>query len=144
MVLQVCDDNGACTPAAATVTITNVPPAVTNDRPAQSLRVGQTIAVVTVSATDLTSDLPFSGSSSWTKDGGAAQLGLPPGLTVTPGTCTPSGVKTTCIWTLAGSKVAVGAYVVTVSVSDHDGGKGSTNIAVTVLPARIFLPLIVR
>ena len=117
---------------------------VTNDRPAQTVHSGDAIAAVAVTATDLTSDQPFAGSSAWTKDGGAAQAGLPAGLTLTAGACTPASATTTCIWTLAGSKVAVGAYVVTVSVSDHDGGTSSTDIAITVSPARIFLPLVVR
>ena len=99
MVLQVCDDNGACTPSTTTITITNVPPVVTNDRPAQTVHSGDAIAAVTVTATDLTSDQPFAGSSFWTKDGGAVETGLPTGFTLTAAACTPDDGATTCIWT---------------------------------------------
>jgi len=148
VVLKVCDNKGPCATSTATVTITNVAPVVSNDRSEQSVQHGDAIAMVTVSATDLTDDLPFSASTTWSKDGGAAQAGLPAGLTLTAGACTPGDGKTTCLWTLTGRALeAPATYAVTISVSDHDGGTGSTNSAIVIVarpPAKIYLPLLMR
>jgi Domain of unknown function (DUF4785) C-terminal domain len=135
VVLQVCDDKAACATSNATVIIINAAPAVSNDRPAQSVQYSDAIASVAVSATDLTSDLPLSVSTTWTMDGGAAQTGLPKGLTLTPGDCAPHNGTATCTWVLEGrAMVAPGALVVTVAVSDHDEDAGSTHITITVEP----------
>ncbi len=144
--LQVCDDRGGCDTATATITIANVAPVVTNDRPTQTVQYPGAVAVVTVSATDVTVDMPLSVVTSWTKNGGASQPGLPSGLGVTPlPTCTPSGAKTTCTMaTLPGSKLAVGTYVLKVTVSDGDGGIGSTEFTITVVSMKLFAPLIFR
>ncbi len=79
--------------------------------------------MVTISAADVPGDIPFGVSTTWTKDGGAANSGLPAGLTLTAGSCTPGDPLTTCTWLLGGvAQMGRGLYRVTISFDDHDGG----------------------
>ena len=143
VVLQVCDDWDACVTATATITIANVAPVVTNDRPSQSVQIPNPIAAVKVTYADVTPDTPLAVATSWTLNGGASQAGLPAGLTFAAPVCAPDGPKTTCTMTTqAGSKLAVGTYVVKVTVSDDDGGVASTEFTITVERAKYFLPLV--
>jgi alpha-galactosidase len=110
----------------------NVPPAVSNDVASQNVQYSDAIQPVTVSATDIASDLPgLSASTQWSVDGGAFQPGLPSGLTFTPGPCPVNGMYGTCTWTLAGTvPVKPGTYVVRTTVSD---GSASSNTDVTIV-----------
>jgi len=145
VVLQVCDDWDACVTDTATITINNVAPVASNDRPSQTLQYGHPVAVVTVTYSDVTPDMPLTVATTWTLNGGAAQTGLPAGLAFTAPVCAPDGARTTCtLSTEAGSKLAVGEYIVTVTVSDNDGGVASTEFAITVEVAKLFLPWIGR
>lgn len=145
VVLQVCDDWDACVTDTATITIENVAPVAANDLPAQTVQYPNAVAAVTVTYSDVTPDMPLAVATTWTLNGGAAQPGLPAGLAFTAPVCTPDGARTSCTMsTEAGSKLAVGDYVVTVTVSDDDGGVDSTEFAITVEAAKFFLPLIGR
>lgn len=160
--LRVCDDQDACDDATVTITISNVAPLVANDRPSQSVQIPNPVAPVQVTYTDVAPDMPpASVATSWMLNGSAPQAGLPAGLAFAATVCTPddadarpsgagarpSGADAmiTCTMsTQADARLAVGIYVVKVTVSDDDGGVGNTLFTITVKPAKLFLPLMGR
>jgi hypothetical protein len=124
---KVRDKDGGLTEYTANVTILNAPPIVSSDRASQKVQYSDTIASVGIAATDVAADMPrLVSTTSFKKDAGSFQTGLPNGLTLTTG-----GSAGT--WTLTGKAlVAPGAYTVRVTVTDKDGGAGGTDIGLTV------------
>jgi hypothetical protein len=133
--VRVTDATGLSTVASTTVTVVNVPPAVSASLLSQSVQYSDPIAAVTFSASDVAADVPLSASASFKVGAGSFEPGLPGALTLALGACS----STTCTWELAGSALtAPGTYVVRVTVRDKDGASSSadTTIVVTQEDAR--------
>ncbi len=97
------------------VTVNNIVPQVMVDVAEQTVQYSDPIQNITITATDVLADLLV-----------AQAAGLPNGLTF-------SGEAGN--WTIAGSAdTAPGIYVITVSVSDGDGGTTNVDIAIDVAP----------
>ncbi|MCA1622582.1 MAG: hypothetical protein LC768_11415 [Acidobacteria bacterium] len=145
--LKIMDDGGTANSGVDTsapqtftinVTAVNDAPSATNNKATQSLQYSDAIQNVTISGSDIDSH-PLTASASFSKDGGAAQAGLPTGMTLSsPANCTAStvqliGTGTSCSWTVSGrAMVAPGTYAVTVKVEDSDGAFNNTTFTVTV------------
>jgi hypothetical protein len=115
-------------------TVGNRPPMVSNDKPTQSDQYSDPIAPVTITAIDVTGD-PLSATTSFTKDGGSAQTGLPANLVFTPKGSTSKDGLDTYQWTVSGlANVAPGQYVITVAVKDSLGAVTPTSFTINVLP----------
>jgi len=125
---EVKDKDGGATEYTANVTILNVAPAVSNDHASQAVQYSDTIGSVGITAADVAADMPgLAATTSFKKDAGSFQVGLPTGLTLTP-------VGSAGTWSLAGrAQVAPGAYTVRVTVTDKDGGAGNTDVGITVV-----------
>ena len=126
--------NGSGTSNVSTVTLNvgAVPdaPSASSSSISQSVQYSDAIQNVTISATDVDSH-PLNASTSFTKDGGSPQSGLPANLNLSAANCTAAGLGTSCTWTLSGTtNVAPGSYLVTVTVSD---GALQTTTATTVI-----------
>jgi len=114
----------------ATVSITvdpvNDAPVISIDRTTATLQYSDTIGTVNITAYDVDDD-PLTLSSTWTKDSGAANAGLPSNL-ATAGGCTPKSygdapeTGTVCAWTLSGQMLEPsGDYDITFKVTDGGG-----------------------
>jgi PKD domain/Putative Ig domain len=125
--VTVTDDAGAIGSGTTTVTVNNVPPVVLNNRPSQAVQYSDPIASVSITATDVAADMPgLVASTSFKKDDGSFQTGLPTGLALTSGSSAGT-------WSLAGkAQVAPGVYTVRITVTDKDGGAGNTDVGITV------------
>src|SRR5262249_57439484 len=89
-------------------------PVVSNNLSTQSTQYSDPVAPVVVTATDIIGD-PLAASTSFTKDGGPVQAGLPANLALTANGLTSADGFDTHTWTLTGlANVAPGTYVVTV------------------------------
>jgi endonuclease G len=118
-------NNGNKTSNTSTVTLNiasvNDDPSVTNDQAgATSAQYSDAVQPVTFTVSDVeTAAGGLTPSTTFSKDGGPAQTGLPTGLSFTQ-TAAPG------VWTLAGNiQEPAGSYTVNVTFSDTDGGKGS-------------------
>ncbi|CAG0996743.1 Serine-aspartate repeat-containing protein D [Methanosarcinales archaeon] len=117
---KICDTAGECDTATVTVNVNpvNDAPVVSIDRTDQTVQYSDGISTVTVSGIDIDTS-PLTISTSWNKDGGTEQIGLPGGLTLSSGNCNAGGPPTTCTWTLEGkANVSAGNYNITFKVSD--------------------------
>jgi endonuclease G len=124
--------NGAVTSNTSTAIINvaslNDLPVAGNDQtdPYPSVQYSDAIQSIIVTASDVetSADLLIP-SSTFAKDGGSPQSGLPSGLSLvqtTPGS-----------WTLAGDiQEPAGSYSINVTFTDADGGKGSTAVVINV------------
>lgn len=122
--LTVADDDGAEGTDQVTITVANAAPVVTADPGSQSAQYSDPIAEVTVTAADVAADQSaLTITTSWSKDGGAPETGLPNGLALEDGI--DGGT-----WALTGSAlVSPGTYEVTLEVSD---GSAAAAVAVTI------------
>lgn len=112
----------------ATVSITvnavNDAPVVVNDLSTQDVQYSDPIAPVNITANDVDS----SGSSlvattSFTKNGGSSQTGLPAGLILNSLTNNGVSIPGTAVWNITGNvQAAPGTYAITVTVTDGIGG----------------------
>ena len=128
--LKVTDDDTSMGTTSKTITVINVPPAVSNDKVSQTAQYSDPIAAVTVTGKDVLADTPLAATTSWKKSTDAAWVaGLPSGLTFSTPTCENG----TCRWTLTGkAMVAPATYIVHVSVKDKDAGEGTTDMTLIV------------
>ena len=116
------DDTEACD--TATVTVSNVPPAVSVSLASQRVQYSDYICEATFTATDVAADTLAA----------STLLPLPASLALTSNGCTYSddGVWQTCTWTLSGTvDQPEGGYDITVTIDDGDGS-GSVNTVVNV------------
>ncbi|HDL20519.1 MAG TPA: tandem-95 repeat protein [Nitrospirae bacterium] len=107
--------------ATATVTITvnaiNDAPVVLTDTNSQPIQYSDEIALVTITASDIDSSI-LAVSTSWTKDGGTEQTGLPDGLSLNTENCT-GNLEVICSRVLEGKMLAgTGEYNIVIAVDD--------------------------
>ncbi len=125
----------------ATVYITinpvNDPPTVIASQRSQDIQFSDSIAPVTFEAEDIDS-ASLAVSSSWSKDGGAVNSGLPSGLTLNTDTCVGAG-SVSCAKILDGAiQEPAGSYEITVTFADGEiAVDGSTTIIVLHEDAKI-------
>ena len=125
--VEVTDDEGDTGSTAFIVDVANVPPAVTVAPTTQSVQHGESIEPVLISASDVPGD-PLSVSTTYSKDGGPVESGLPPGLSITGLGSAGAGT-----WTISGiADMEPARYDVRVIVSDDDGGETPTEIEINV------------
>jgi hypothetical protein len=122
------DEDGTYASNTKAVTVNNIAPVVVANPSTQSVQYSDPIASVTITATDVAADIPLSASTTWRKDGGSPNTGLPTGLSFSA----PSCGLTSCTWTLSGiANVAPGSYVIQVTAND-DVGSGFADITIIV------------
>jgi len=133
------DGHGGTATATVNVTVNpvNDAPFFTSSAPAdQTRQYSDPIANVNLVAADVDSaSLSLTaGACSYTKDGGLSQPGLPAGLSLAAGGCTPAmGNGSSCSWTLSGvAGVARGVYVIQLRVTDGAGGAATVPFKLTV------------
>jgi hypothetical protein len=111
-------DTSAVQTFTITVTAVNDGPLASNNRATQNVQYSDAIQGVTVTGVDIDST-SLTASSTFKKDGGSPQAGLPNGLTMGAASCSTSSGTTTCTWLVSGRALAEpGTYVVTTTVSD--------------------------
>jgi hypothetical protein len=120
--------NGTKTSNTSTVTIdiasVNDDPTVTSDQASpSSVQYSDAVQPVTFTASDVeTAAASLTPSSTFSKNGGPTQAGLPAGLSFTNQAATPG------VWTLAGNiQEPIGTYTVNVTFTDADGGTGTAS-----------------
>lgn len=117
---KVSNADGTSNVSTVTVSVGSVndAPVASSNIGSQSVQYSDAIQNVSVTGSDVDSN-PLTASTTFTKDGGAPQSGLPGNLSLSTANCTPSGDGTSCLWTISGrANVAPGLYGITVTVSD--------------------------
>jgi hypothetical protein len=119
------DTSGNTDPTPANYTWhINAAPVVSSSPGTQNVQYSDSIATVTISATDEDSVLI---------DGSISVVGLPAGISLNPGTCNPVNGGSTCTWTVSGNVLASqGIYNVAVTVTDDVGASGTTSFTIEV------------
>jgi hypothetical protein len=122
------------------VTSVNDAPAVINNLATQTVQYSDSITAVTITATDVDSfGESLVASTSYTKNSGSSQIGLPAGLAMTLTSTThggpfPGGAAGSRTWTVSGNITAApGTYLITVTVIDGSGGTSSTSFRIVVI-----------
>ena len=129
----IADSQGTTDTATVTLTVyaVNDPPVVSVDLVNQGVQYSDTITAVTVTATDIDSPL-LTLSHTWTRDGGATQVGFPRDLAVSE-SCTLSGVNSSCSWILRGQTlVGAGTYALTFNVDDGTASQATATELVVI------------
>jgi|GEM_PF-1963174 uncharacterized repeat protein (TIGR01451 family) len=130
---EICDTEGVCDNAMVFINVNpiNDPPEVSVDIPEQTVQYSDGITAITISATDIDSEL-LTLSTTWTKDEGDVELGLPNGLNLEVEGCDPESTPVTCTWTLEGQAlVDAGTYEIMFTVSDGvDENEASVTLVV--------------
>jgi hypothetical protein len=133
--LKVTDAFGASDTDTAQVTVVNVPPSMNATPPSQQVQYSDPLMNVTITAQDVAADPLTLTGTSWSKDGGGTNAGLPTGLSLSLVSCGVSGNYYECSWTLSGiADLDPGAYVVYVTVEDDDGAVATLGVNIDVLP----------
>lgn len=126
------DGHGGASTATVNVTIISVNdlPVVTNNQTGSypNVQYSDPIQTITVTASDVETPAgSLAASTTFSRNGGAPQNGLPLSLSFTQ-------TGTAGVWELKGNfQTLIGTYSITTTFTDADGGKGSTTVVIIVV-----------